>query len=112
MHETYFPDSTALHSAAYDEETQELTIRLTTGRSYVYRGVEEWVYDGLLTSESAGKYYNIRIKDRYPYAEILGHEGLPVRPRCSPASPPSPRRIDLGRGNRARRFQGHRGRRG
>jgi hypothetical protein len=102
MHETYFPDSKAIRSAAYDEETRELIIGLTTGRTYIYRGVQDWIYDGLLAAPSVGRYYNRRIKDRYPYDEIQ-HERRPVRPRRSDTRPSSLRRIDPSRGSRARR---------
>src|SRR5687768_11606551 len=112
MHETYFPKSTAIRSAAYDEETRELIIGLTTGRSYVYRDVHDWVYIELLAAPSVGRYYNLRIKDRYPYDEIAVHERRPVRPRRSDTRPSSLRRIDPSRGSRAKRPAGHRGRRG
>ena len=71
MHKTSFPGSSVLRWAAYDEEAQELFTALKTGRTYVYRDVPDWVFDGLLTAESAGRYYNVRIKDHFPYAEVV-----------------------------------------
>ena len=112
MHETHFPHSTAIALAAYDEEARELTVGLTTGRTYVYRDVEDWIYDGLATAESAGQYYNIRIKDRYPYSEVLAPEGSSARPGPSAANRPSPRRANPSRGSRARRLQSSKARRG
>jgi hypothetical protein len=112
MDETFFPNSSAICSAAYDDETQELTIRLTTGRIYVYREVQEWAYDELRAASSAGEYYNLRIKDRHPYSEIVEQCGAPDRPRRSVATSPSPRPIDPSRGSRARRLQSRRARRG
>jgi hypothetical protein len=112
MHETYFPESTAIRSAAYEEETQELTVVLTTGRTYVYREVEDWVYDELRAAESAGRYYNQRIKDLYPYYEVLVRERFALGALRSFARPPAPRRIDPSRGSRARRLQSRRARRG
>ncbi len=111
MHETHFPESTALHSAAYDDETQELTIRLATGRTYVYRGVPEIEYDRLVNADSAGRYYNRHIRDEYPFSEIVRYERSPVPPGRPVANPPSRRRIDLSRGSRARRPQSPRARR-
>jgi hypothetical protein len=94
MHETYFPRSKALRSAAYDEETQELTIRLTTDRTYVYRRVPDWVYEKLITAESAGRYYNLKIRDGYQYFEVLPPERRPVRPqRSRPKRGSAPRKI-------------------
>jgi hypothetical protein len=112
MHETDFPDSTVIHSASYDEETEELAIRLRTGRTYIYRGVAEWVYDELRTADSAGRYYNLRIRDAYPYSEIVPlRRPLGLPPRCA-VSPPSPRPLDPSRGSRARRLHARRARRG
>ena len=101
MHESYFPNSTAIRSAAYDDETRELFIGLTTGRTYVYRDVQDWIYDELLAAKSVGQYYNRRIKDRYQFDEVLVHERRPVRPRRSDTRPSSLRRIDPSRASRA-----------
>ena len=111
MHETHFPESTALHSAAYDEETQELTVRLRTGRTYIYRGVPDVEYDALVSADSAGGYYNRRIRDDYPFSEIVQYERPLDSSRRAVVNPPSRRRLDLSRGGRARRLQARRGRR-
>ena len=112
MHETHFPESKALVSAAYDDETRELTIRLRTGRTYVYRDVEPWVYDGLVSADSAGRYYNLTIKDHFPYSEILAFGRPQNQPQRFGAVLPSRRPVDPSRGSRARRLQSRRVRRG
>jgi hypothetical protein len=112
MHETHFPDSTVIHSAAYDDETDELTIRLRTGRTYIYREVPEWVYDELHAAESAGRYYNLRIRDAYPYSEIVPLARPPAMPPLPPARPSLPRSPSCFRRSHSRRPLGHRGRRG
>jgi hypothetical protein len=111
MHETHFPESTVLHSAAYDDETQELTIRLKSNRTYVYRDVEPYVYDSLVSADSAGRYYNQHIKDHYPYAEIVAMIPSPIRPRPFGAVLPSRRPVEPPRSGRARRLQSRRARR-
>ena len=112
MHETHFPDSTVIHSAAYDDETEELTIRLRTGRIYTYRAVGEWVYDELCAAESAGRFYNLRIRDAFAYCEVipLGRPSAPLR--LPPARSPLPRPSPSVRRGHPRRPLGHRGRRG
>ncbi len=112
MHETEFPDSTVIHSASYDEETEELTVRLRTGRTYIYREVEERVYDELCAAESVGRYYNQRIRDDYPYSEIVPLKRPPAMPPLPPARPPLPRSPSSFRRSHPRRPVGHRGRRG
>ena len=112
MHETYFPESTAIHSAAYDDETRELIVRLTTGRTYIYRDVEEWEFDGLRSAESAGQYYNLRIKDHHAYTELVEPPLWLGRPRRSAFKPASRRPLNTSRSSRARRLQSRRARRG
>jgi len=112
MHETHFPESTALHSAAYDEETHDLAIRLRSGTIFIYRGVPEVEYDALVSADSAGHYYNRHIRDAYPFSEIVRYEPAPDRSRRSVVNPPSRRRLDLSRSSRTRRPQWRRGRRG
>ena len=111
MHETHFPESLTLHSAAYDEETQELTVRLRAGTTYIYRGVPQAAYDALVSADAAGRHHDLHIRDEYPFSEIVRYEPAPDRSRRAVVNPPSRRRLDLSRGNRARRPQ-WRGRRG
>jgi hypothetical protein len=111
MHETHFPESATLHSAAYDEETQELTVRLRSGRTYIHRGVPEAAYATLVSADSAERHYELHVRDDYPFLEIVRYESAPDRSRRAVVNPPSRRRLDLCRGNRARRPQ-WRGRRG
>jgi hypothetical protein len=112
MHETHFPDSTVIQSAAYDDETDELTIRLRTGRTYIYRDVAEWVYDELRAAESAGRYYNLRIRDAFPYSEVIPLRRRSAPPRLPPARSSLPRPSLSVRRGHPRRPLGHRGRRG
>lgn len=111
MHETNF-HSTVIRSASYDEETRELTVRLTTGRTYVYRNVPELEYDRLVSADSAGRHYNLYIRDEYPFSEVLDREVSPIRPRPFVASTPPARRLDSLRAGRARRSLSRRTRRG
>jgi hypothetical protein len=86
-HRTYF-HSDALVWAEYDEEARELTIRLTTRKTYRYYGVPDWEYDRLITAESAGRYYNLQIKTHgYRYDEITGQVGSSARARWPVAKP-------------------------
>lgn len=57
--------STALASASYDDESQELEITFTSGRSYTFQSVPADIYEGLVASPSPGSYYNQNIKGIY-----------------------------------------------
>lgn len=54
--------STALSSASYDDETQDLEITFVSGASYTFPNVPLGVFEGLRDARSPGAYYNQRIK--------------------------------------------------
>ena len=70
--------SSWLKAAAYEPLTGILTVSFQNGRAWRYRRVPAYVYEGLLTAESAGEYFNRWIRDR-------GYQSIEV-PR--PASQP------------------------
>ena len=70
-------DSSVIASAAYDDDRMVLEIKFRTGRVYHYRDVPRTVYDDLLSSESAGKYFNNVIRPRYDSELVYD----PQRPR-------------------------------
>jgi KTSC domain len=57
--------SSALASAQYDDQTEELTLTFVSGRSYTYENVPEDIYEKLLQSSSPGSFYAFNIKDQY-----------------------------------------------
>lgn len=50
--------SSMLTSASYDDETKELTVVFSNGKSYTYEGVSINTYMDLKNALSAGKYFN------------------------------------------------------
>jgi hypothetical protein len=57
--------SSALASAQYDDQLEELTLTFTSGRSYTYEDVPEDIYEQLLQSPSPGTFYAFWIRDQY-----------------------------------------------
>lgn len=57
--------STALLSATYDDETEDLSITFSNGGTYDYHGVPQEVFDGLKAASSAGSYWHANIKDQF-----------------------------------------------
>jgi KTSC domain-containing protein len=51
-------------------ESEELTVVFRSGRVYVYRQVSEEVFLALKAAPSKGAFFNRRIRDRYPFAEV------------------------------------------
>jgi hypothetical protein len=66
MPEMTFVDSSNIEAIGYDIENAELHVRFIKGGTYVIRGVPQDVYDGLMSADSKGSYYNRFIKPNYP----------------------------------------------
>jgi lysyl-tRNA synthetase class 2 len=66
--------STVIRRFFYDETDHALWVEFVSGRRYVYSGVPHEVAETFRTAFSKGVYFNTRIRDRYPYREVV-HEG-------------------------------------
>ena len=54
--------STALQSVGYDEDSQTLEIKFTSGAVYQYFEVPPEVYRGLMAAESHGRYFHQHVR--------------------------------------------------
>lgn len=57
--------SSAISTAEYDTETQELTITFTNGMSYDLSGVPPDAFEGLVNADSPGRFFNQNLKGIY-----------------------------------------------
>jgi hypothetical protein len=60
----------------YDDETGELDITFTSGKTYRYRHVPLDIYDGLLEAPSKGTFFNNNIKDAFAVSEVVRRSNL------------------------------------
>jgi hypothetical protein len=56
--------------AAVGYENGSLCVRFNSGGLYVYSGVPESIYSGLMNASSHGKYFHAYIKNSYSYQRI------------------------------------------
>lgn len=81
----YYPDSSAVDEAFYDENTKTVYVDLHD-YIYAYSGVEKNVWDEFKRASSAGSFYATTIKRQYGPGKELGHvrgikyEEVKVRP--------------------------------
>ena len=61
--------STIIRAFDYHAPTRELDVLFTTGRRYVYRDVPPEAADAFRRAFAKGRYFNARIRGRYPYEE-------------------------------------------
>lgn len=64
-------ESSNLKSVGYDEENEILEIEFKHGGIYQYYDVSKDVYDGLMSADSHGKYFDRNVKKAgYRYRKI------------------------------------------
>jgi hypothetical protein len=61
--------SSSIAAVGYDGETQTLEIEFSNGFVYRYFGVPADAFEGLLSAESKGQFFQRAIRGRYGYAK-------------------------------------------
>jgi hypothetical protein len=59
--------SSAIVRIRYRPKGRELLVTFVNGKTYVYEGVPERIYEAFLAAASHGTFLNAHIRDRYPY---------------------------------------------
>ncbi|MBV1690459.1 KTSC domain-containing protein [Novosphingobium sp. G106] len=72
--------STVIRSFAYDHASAALEVLFQNGRSYRYFMVPARVVEELSEAISKGRYFNARIRDRYPFEELADQAEAPAAP--------------------------------
>ena len=62
--------SSTIASIGYDREEHLLEIEFRNSRVYRYRLVPESVHRELMAASSQGRFFNTRIRDRYPTEQV------------------------------------------
>jgi hypothetical protein len=57
--------SSLIREASYDATSRTLTLTFTNDRQYTYRDVDQSVYQGLVSAESAGRFFNRNIVGKF-----------------------------------------------
>lgn len=64
-------DSTNIYSVGYNADTQTLKVKFkVSGQVYEYLNVPQTLYEGLMASESKGKYINDNIRSLFNYRRV------------------------------------------
>jgi KTSC domain-containing protein len=63
-------ESSVIRSVGYERETATLEVEFQSEKVYRYFAVPRAVYEGLISAESAGAYFNERVRDRYPEERV------------------------------------------
>lgn len=62
----HYLNSSAIRAVGWDERTLHLNVIFTSGSTvYTYYGVPRWKYEGLLSANSKGTYFNDHIRDQH-----------------------------------------------
>lgn len=65
-------ESTTVDSVGYDAKAGILELEFCSGAVYQYLGVAAQEYREFLAAPSKGKYFNLHIRDRYPFRRLAG----------------------------------------
>tara|TARA_A100000172_G_scaffold64418_2_gene43889 strand:- start:2861 stop:3064 length:204 start_codon:yes stop_codon:yes gene_type:complete len=57
--------SSLIREATFDANSRTLTVVLNSGREYTYQGVDQSVYQGLVSADSAGRFFNKNIVGKF-----------------------------------------------
>jgi hypothetical protein len=63
-------ESTLLASVSYDGQRHLLDVVLRSGELYRYFNVPSACYQGLLGADSKGSYFNLNIRNCFPYQHL------------------------------------------
>jgi len=62
--------SSNIAAIGYDENNEIVHVQFLNGTEYIYKGVLQHEYEGLLNAPSVGSYLNRNFKNYYPYERI------------------------------------------
>jgi hypothetical protein len=65
-------ESTTLATVGYDEAEELLQLEFGSRTVYLYLGVPVAVFEALLDAPSKGRYFNVTIRGRYSYRQVIG----------------------------------------
>jgi hypothetical protein len=63
-------NSSNVQALGYDAETQTVHVIFHDNSHYIYKGVSQFEYEGLLNAPSIGSYLHRNFKNVYPYERI------------------------------------------
>jgi len=62
--------SSNIQAIGYDIQNEIVHVQFLNGAEYIYKGVPQFEFDGLLNAPSIGSYLNRNYKNFYPYERI------------------------------------------
>ncbi len=62
--------SSNIYAVGYDVDQQIAHVQFLNNSTYIYKGVPQHEFDGLLNAPSVGSYLNQNYKNVYPYERI------------------------------------------
>lgn len=63
--------SSVIRDIAYEADNGELRLTFVSGRQYAYADVPVAIYEAFLASSSKGAFFNIAIRGRFHFHEII-----------------------------------------
>jgi len=62
--------SSNIRAVGYDPDVQSMEVEFHDGSVYLYEGISENVYEGLMSAQSVGKHFRDNIREEYEYYKL------------------------------------------
>ncbi len=63
-------NSSNISAVGYDADNEIVHVQFLNGSEYIYKGVPQHEFDGLLNAPSVGSFLNRNYKNIYPYERV------------------------------------------
>lgn len=63
-------ESSSIAAVGYDDSEKTLHVEFRTGAVYVFEHVRPNVFVDLLSADSKGRFFNVNIRDAFPFQRI------------------------------------------
>ena len=71
--------SSVIRETSYDEATKAMRVTFVSGRVYRYDGVPKAIYSAFCNAPSKGTYFNVAIRGRYRFHELVQERNRSAR---------------------------------
>ena len=69
-HTKDLPHSSSISCCEYDDETKDMHITFASGGKHCFKDVDKDDYDGLIGSDSPGRFFHTSVRRRYKSEKI------------------------------------------
>ena len=62
--------SSNIRAVGYDEANSSMHVKFNSGSLYEYRNIPYYIYEGMLSATSVGRYFHSHVKNSFTYVQL------------------------------------------